>query len=234
MFHALGHCAGRLIEVVPGAISVILALDHMTVLVIPDPLAARRDIHVLVHSKGTVFIKPVPRITCRIVYLFGDSFHTIVIPVMLTAFRYPTICSRLIFAIACMNSCIPDDSLRHRISNGYHCSMTIRNAASINVGRGNTASTMPSAGQTRRLRNESAGSSISLTIRIVLELIGIEEVLPVVIRQGRTFITGHDIIVHQTPCLRIPNLRQIADGINLIGDTILLDAEVVHTVLFEQ
>ena len=70
IFHAFGHCAGCLVEVIPTAVSVIFAFDHMAIPVIPDPFISGREIHVFVVCHCSIGIEPIPSIAAWIIDLF--------------------------------------------------------------------------------------------------------------------------------------------------------------------
>ncbi len=145
VLHAFSHgsCGG--VEVIPTSVAVILTLNHMAIVIIPNPFVPRRNIDIFIHRKGSILIEPIPSITCWVIHLFRDRLHTIVIPVALPVLRDLTICSRPICSITCTNPCIPNNIFCNRIRHGYHSSVPIRNATSINISCSDSTRTMPTA-----------------------------------------------------------------------------------------
>ena len=88
--YALRHRTSGGVEIVPGTIAVILALDHMTGSIIANPFTTiGLKIYVLVTGYGTIRIYPIPILIFSIVYFFGTDLLTIFVIMFLL--RIPTI-----------------------------------------------------------------------------------------------------------------------------------------------
>ena len=88
---AFGHGPGGRVEVVPAAIAVILALDHMAVGVIADPFATvRTQIDIFVARHDPVRVNPIPGIAVGVEDLLAASIGAVgILPVFLTVARNP-------------------------------------------------------------------------------------------------------------------------------------------------
>ena len=68
ILHTFGHSAGCLVKIIPAAISVILALDHMAIGIVPNPFTTIGTlINIFVACHCSICVEPVPGITARIV-----------------------------------------------------------------------------------------------------------------------------------------------------------------------